>query len=176
MNPFQTLIACVFMVLLSGFLGHYIDHRNDNKGSVDVFLEPIEPKLIRLETANEFLSLTPQDKYCLALNVYHEAKHEPYIGKIAVAQVTHKRVQKGFRGATFCQVVFAPHQFSWTDIPSMRNEQPSGPSWIQAKHVVEMYNRGVRTSLNTSDHYHADYITLPRWAKQMQFEIGRAHV
>ena len=30
---------------------------------------------------------------CMATNIYHEAKHEPLVGRIAVAQVVMNRVE-----------------------------------------------------------------------------------
>lgn len=48
---------------------------------------------------------------CLALNVYHESRGEPYVGQIAVAYVTLNRVEKEHKSV--CDVVKEYHQFSW---------------------------------------------------------------
>ena len=168
MSPFRVLLLCVSFVISIGFLSHWLDTKKSSKGSVEAFLEPLAP--ITLTHENSFISLSPEEKNCLALNVYHEAKHEPYIGKIAVIQVTHHRVLKNMRGSTYCEVVFAPHQFSWTQIKKMRNELPKGQQWESSKHAVDMFTRGVRTTLNTSDHYFADYIQKPEWARSMQYD------
>jgi len=60
---------------------------------------------------------------CLAKNIYHEAGHEPYEGKLAVAQVTMNRVNSGKFPSDVCSVVYQKTtnkhletvcQFSWT--------------------------------------------------------------
>lgn len=52
--------------------------------------------------------------FCLAKNIYHEARGEPLEGQIAVAQVTMNRVASGAFNKTVCGVVYAYKQFSWT--------------------------------------------------------------
>jgi spore germination cell wall hydrolase CwlJ-like protein len=52
--------------------------------------------------------------YCLAKNIYHEARGESLKGQIAVAQVTMNRVASGEFHKTVCGVVYAYKQFSWT--------------------------------------------------------------
>ena len=48
----------------------------------------------------------------LTLNVYHEARSEPEIGKLAVAHVTLNRALQSHESVE--QIVNAPYQFSWT--------------------------------------------------------------
>ncbi|PIE56489.1 MAG: cell wall hydrolase [Desulfobulbus propionicus] len=48
----------------------------------------------------------------LSLNIYHEARSEPEIGKLAVAHVTLNRAVEKHKSVE--QVVTAPYQFSWT--------------------------------------------------------------
>lgn len=55
---------------------------------------------------------------CLALNVYHEARGEPFAGQVAVAQVTMRRA--GYKAERVCEVVVAPKQFSWTGSPKKK--------------------------------------------------------
>ena len=43
---------------------------------------------------------------CLALNVYHEAKNQPFIGQVAVAQVVMNRVYDDRYPDHPCEVVF----------------------------------------------------------------------
>lgn len=52
--------------------------------------------------------------YCLAQNIYHEARGETVLGQIAVAQVTLNRLTSGKFQKSVCAVVFANKQFSWT--------------------------------------------------------------
>ena len=42
---------------------------------------------------------------CLALNIYHEARNQPLVGKLAVAQVTINRVNDNRFPDTLCAVV-----------------------------------------------------------------------
>ena len=52
--------------------------------------------------------LTPQARAeveCLAQNMYFEAGKEPKLGQLAVAWVTHNRVQSGMFADTYCGVV-----------------------------------------------------------------------
>ena len=42
---------------------------------------------------------------CLALNVYHEARDQPFIGQVAVAQVVMNRVHDDRFPNTVCEVV-----------------------------------------------------------------------
>ena len=42
---------------------------------------------------------------CMATNIYHEAKHEPLVGRIAVAQVVMNRVEDKRYPDTVCEVV-----------------------------------------------------------------------
>lgn len=61
--------------------------------------------------------------FWLALNVYHEARSEPPIGKLAVAHVTLNRAVKNNQNLE--EVVLAPYQFSW--INQRKNYVPTEP-------------------------------------------------
>ncbi|MEO7050276.1 MAG: cell wall hydrolase [Rhodanobacter sp.] len=65
-------------------------------------------------------TLMPQpvaDQACLATTVYLEARSQPTIGQLAVAEVALRRRDRGFYGKTVCKVVTAPHQFATTTTP-----------------------------------------------------------
>ena len=53
------------------------------------------------------------DEYCLALNIYYEARAEVEQGKFAVAYVTLNRSR--YRKQSICHVVFDYKQFSWVE-------------------------------------------------------------
>jgi N-acetylmuramoyl-L-alanine amidase len=108
---------------------------------------------------------------CLALNIYHEARGEPYLGQLAVAMVTLNRAKRQL--ARVCEEVFEPRQFSWTgDATLFPIREPA---------AFEQSMRLARIALTVQDftgganHYHADYIAQPAWAKKMQFlgKIGQ---
>lgn len=50
--------------------------------------------------------------FCLALNIYFEARNEPQSGQYAVAEVTLRRAAQ--TGRPVCNEVFTDAQFSWT--------------------------------------------------------------
>ena len=62
-------------------------------------------------------TLMPQpvaSQTCLATTVYLEARSQPTIGQMAVAEVAMRRRERGLWGNTVCEVVMAPHQFATT--------------------------------------------------------------
>lgn len=79
--------------------------------------------------------LTGAAMLCLALNVYHEARGEPWQGQIAVAQVQLRRAD--FDGDNVCRVTYAPKQFSWTGMPTLPKPRHDDPRWIKAKAAAQ---------------------------------------
>jgi spore germination cell wall hydrolase CwlJ-like protein len=165
-------------LVLSGYIiGDKIDaiFKKDHC-CVEVFLEkdtgynkPPKTKFAQLFNTNHKIILSDKEFDCLAKNIYFEAKFEPYIGKIAVAQITYNRVKSGKWGNNFCDVVNAKKQFSWRLFKRMREEVPKGRHWIAATHAATMFTKGVRIEkLKDSDHYFASYIKPPKWSKSMK--------
>lgn len=164
-------VWCICAVLASYIVSDHIDYDairaylNPPKGSVEVFLEPLpeEPKTQA--------TLSKREVYCLALNVYHEAKFEPFLGKVAVANVTYNRMLGGF-GRDICKVVFARKQFSWTLRKDRLTEVPSGKRWKESKDAVHAFLGGYKIDeLSDVKHYHADYIKKPYWANDMNQKV-----
>lgn len=124
----------------------------------------LEPTL--LYRSNRKITLTAKDRDCILRNIFHEARGESVIGKLAVAQVTFNRLRDGRWGKTICEVVFAKSQFSWTLDKKKRHANPGGPMWQQTKEVLEMYLDGIRVEgLNNSTHFHATWMERkPGWA------------
>lgn len=54
------------------------------------------------------------DQTCLAATVYMEARSQPTLGQLAVAEVALDRLDAGRYGKSLCEVVTAPHQFALT--------------------------------------------------------------
>lgn len=67
------------------------------------------------------------DVRCLALNIYYEARGEPILGRLAVANVTINRFLNS--KSTICSIVYSPGQFEWT---KKRLRGPTGEDWYQA--------------------------------------------
>ncbi len=104
--------------------------------------------------------------HCLALNVYHEARGESYAGRLAVARVTLNRVRSDVFPDSICEVVWQPHQFSWT-----HDEHPDKPdnrrAWEDALEVARnaLDSHHESTHLGNVTHFHADNV-WPHWAEE----------
>lgn len=90
------------------------------------------------EPISEYTKHTVKDLYCLTKNIYHEARGESKLGKIAVAQVTMNRVNSGQRWPDdICSVVYqqvkGTPQFSWT---TMDVTVADNNAWYEAKEVA----------------------------------------
>lgn len=119
---------------------------------------------------------------CLAKNIYWEAAHEPFEGKVAVAQVTINRVNDGRFPEDICAVVYQKNviyskvvcQFSWfcetnhitkSVHPKLYMESEA----VAKKVLLENYRLdGFKDAL----YYHADYVD-PKWKKERIGKIGR---
>ena len=152
-----------------------IEDRFAKPGEIEVSLEKDAPPhktkkatakvkgFTQLYNNKTYIRMSNRELNCIARNIYHEAGFEPYIGKIAVAQVTFNRVQSGKWGNGFCDVVYARKQFSWTLFPKMRNATPKGSRWVASLHAAKMFQAGVRVhNLENSQNYHATYVH-PKW-------------
>jgi len=115
---------------------------------------------------------------CLALNVYHEARDQPFIGQVAVAQVVMNRVRDERYPDDVCGVVKQGQTYSWdTDFP-VRNRCQF--SWYcdgksDKTPDVEAHNRSMLVAhgvmnghlddfVEGATHYHASYVR-PDWAE-----------
>lgn len=125
-----------------------------------------------------------KDKYemreirCLAMNIYHEARGEPGMGKYAVAQVTLNRVKSPNYPNDVCRVVHQrvkeTAQFSWT-LDDLTDIPKESKAWIDAIRVArEVYRQEKTVDVGHALFYHADYVK-PRWAvhKVRVAKIGR---
>jgi len=80
---------------------------------------------------------------CLARNIYHEARGESYIGKLAVAKVTINRTKDPKFPRTICGVVYQPGQFSWTALGPRKTDQESiriAQRAIQGRHELSRFD------------------------------------
>ena len=119
---------------------------------------------------------------CLALNIYHEAKNQSFIGQVAVAQVVMNRVNDNRYPNTVCEVVkqgltykWKPHlpiknrcQFSW--YCDGKSDKPRDTkAWEDAMHIANgVYNQHLDDFVEGATHYHADYVN-PSWAETKTF-------
>lgn len=115
---------------------------------------------------------------CLALNVYHEARDQPFIGQVAVAQVVMNRVQDHRYPDTICEVVKQGPTYKWALGFPVRNkcqfswycdgksdEAKNKDAWEEALLVAHgVYGGNLDDFVEGATHYHAYYVK-PEWAK-----------
>ena len=146
----------------------------------------ISYKLEQLKTADARISPVTaevRDKQldCLAKNIYHEAKGEPFEGKVAVAQVTLNRAASGQFPSDICKVVYQKNviyekvlcQFSWycdqATVAKPKNTAAYKECQIVARQVLLEEFR--LPSLNKALYFHATHIN-PGWKKEKVATIG----
>ena len=121
--------------------------------------------------------------YCLAINIYHEARGEPKAGQYAVAEVTLNRVKSKRYPNTVCEVV---HQkrwdkirkryvsaFSWTELDYAINVKSK--QWREAMKIArQAYHGKAEPKVSGALFYHANYVK-PSWArkKKVKARIGK---
>jgi spore germination cell wall hydrolase CwlJ-like protein len=98
---------------------------------------------------------------CLALNIYHEARDQPFIGQVAVAQVV-------MQGPTYSWKPDFPvrHrcQFSWY-CDGKSDKTPDEGAWQKALMIAQGVHTGnLDDFVEGATHYHAVYV-LPEWAE-----------
>ena len=114
---------------------------------------------------------------CLAENIYHEAKGESEIGKVAVGLVTLNRVQDPKFPKDICSVVKQKVnytcQFSWfcTLSHTNKNSDMYKQSLDAALHVYANYEK-IKDITHGATYYHADYVN-PNWKLDKTTKIGR---
>tara|TARA_R100000541_G_C1870012_1_gene80643 strand:- start:275 stop:799 length:525 start_codon:yes stop_codon:yes gene_type:complete len=123
---------------------------------------------------------------CLVEAVYYEAGNQPFVGKIAVAQVILNRVNSKYYPNDVCGVVHqGPISKWWKEEHNMivpikwkcqfsyycdgKDEVPyEGKSWNDSEHaaMLVLSNTLIKDMTEGATHYHADYVE-PYWAKKM---------
>ena len=134
------------------------------------------------------------EAYCLAENIYFEARNESVAGQAAVADVVLNRVNDRRFPNTVCEVVtegpvketwktkqtpdpndavFIPIrnrcQFSWYCDGKPENIN-NKKAWIKAQYIAYqmIYAGRYRGITEGATHYHAHYVN-PKWASEIQF-------
>lgn len=135
-----------------------------------------------LKSPKSYVSINNVDKTldCLALNIYKEAGHESFEGKVAVAQVTLNRVDHPAFPKDVCSVVYQKNiimekvvcQFSWYCM-DVANKKPSDAAYKESYAVAKkVLLEGFRLdSLNDALYYHAVYVK-PNWPYPRITQIG----
>jgi spore germination cell wall hydrolase CwlJ-like protein len=116
---------------------------------------------------------------CLVEAIYHEARSEPFVGQLAVANVILERTNLHKFPDTICKVVHAGHRWEgniirnrcafsyfcdgkkeWTNIDKKALDTAYDVAGLALKGVMVMPLLG-------ATHYHASYVN-PRWANYME--------
>lgn len=79
--------------------------------AVAIFVGLAAPTSMHMPKAS---NIVPNDLFCLAKNIYYEARGESIQGQQAVAQVTINRTKAPGFPSSICSVVYQHKQFSWT--------------------------------------------------------------
>lgn len=118
---------------------------------------------------------------CLAINIYREAGHESFEGKVAVAQVTMNRVAHPAFPKDVCGVVYQKNavmervvcQFSWYCDSTHRNRPVNKEAYTESYEVAKkVLLEGFKLDvLKDALYYHADYVN-PRWNLDKIGKIG----
>jgi spore germination cell wall hydrolase CwlJ-like protein len=160
------LIGLVIVVLLTNFV---ILKKVD-----DLQKRDIDPDYMTAAEVEKSLD-------CLAMNVYREAGHESFEGKVAVAQVTLNRVNSNKFPRDVCAVVYQKSrftervicQFSWYCDSKHRNRPVDDEAYEESYRVAKMvFLEDFRLeSIKDALYYHADYVN-PNWKLKRIAKIG----
>ena len=146
--------------------------------------------LMSASVANAKGLFTADDRpeaWCLAQNIYYEARGSNRADRIAVADVVLNRVQDTRYPNTVCGVVrqgrqyadgrMIRHQCQFSWYCDGRSDWPADmDAWVDAQQIA--YNMltwdAGRGLTEGATHYHADYVD-PSWARSLQL-VGRIGV
>ena len=112
---------------------------------------------------------------CLAAAIYFEARGEPVIGQIAVAQVVLNRVEDRRWPSTVCEVVKENRhpgtlhrcQFSFY-CNGQREIVRDQEAWNTAEHIAELMLDGTYALTVPATHYHSTQVT-PFWSLHYEY-------
>ena len=198
-----TIFGILCVVSLSSVLASNVNGsaivRLDHKNGKTTFLHQDGIERQELVTKEQDPEL-----YCLAENIYHEARSDMEVGQAATADVVLNRVRDRRYPNTICEVVYqAQMRESWktrqhSDLPDdKRVYYPArhrcqfswycdgaedkinyGDAWYKAQAIAYemLYSNKWRGITEGATHYHAHYVD-PKWADELQMvgSIG-AHV
>lgn len=111
------------------------------------------------------------DQTCLAATVYLEARSEPAIGQLAVAEVALRRRENGRWSDDLCKVLTARGQFALSTT-SQNYDINEVQSWLRAwtiaataMNVFALPEPLRMAVVPRADHFYSSTIAAPDWAK-----------
>lgn len=105
---------------------------------------------------------------CLALAVYHEARSEPFLGQVAVAEVVLNRAESSRYPDDICEVVTqggtVRHRCQFSYYCDGKPETPYNRlAWRRSVAIAKLTSNGVISAgIQDATHYHASYVA-PYW-------------
>jgi len=164
----KILLAALTMILASCAEATETENIQGN----DIVMIPKQVKELK-EASKLQHNYTEKDKFCLAKNIYHEARGENEHGKRAVAQVTLNRVKSPKFKNTICGVVYERNQFSWTKNRTWRWSIPSGKAWAESQQLADkILSKGrALDNMDGALFFHSTR-TNPGWKKRRLAIIG----
>lgn len=144
-------------------------------------------KLPTLTYEERIVALTRKEQIkCMAVNIYHEANGESYMGQVAVARVVMNRVLHGF-ASNPCKVIYQmttrwnPNteqtithcQFSWV---CQRKKDPhkDNPLYVQAEDIARQVldNDEWKNDIPNNILFFHNNKVNPRWSYSQELRIG----
>jgi|TARA_R100000005_G_C4998629_1_gene205267 spore germination cell wall hydrolase CwlJ-like protein len=113
-----------------------------------------------------------RQEMCIAQAVYFEARSEPLVGQIAIAEVILNRIADTRYPDTACDVVFQNQdrkhrcQFSFA-CDGLPDRPTNTAAWEKSLKVVALVMKGERSGVaRRATHYHATYVS-PGWSVRL---------
>lgn len=106
---------------------------------------------------------TRHDIDCLAKNLYHEARGEPFEGIIAVGYTVVNRVNSKRWPGSVCEVVYQSRQFSWTH---QKPKEPKDLKYFES--VAEYILAGIPKDSSQGALFYHSIRVKPKWAKHFR--------
>ena len=130
---------------------------------------PAETSVPKYDTLN-LSGPKPDEVYCMAHAIYHEARGEPFIGQVAVAHVIKNRMQKGRWPDHACAVVYQHRQF--TDIQQTTPDFDS-KQWREALRIAIVVLADLdEDPTSGATHYFAhNKIDPPSWSRKKTVHV-----
>jgi len=118
--------------------------------------------------------INSEEVYCLAQNMFFEARNEPLAGQAMVAEVTINRALSSKFPNTICEVIWQRKQFSWTH--DGKHDDPTRMSYLDREAWKTIHKAAKLIMADPEQylpktgatHYHADYVK-PYWATDMVY-------
>jgi spore germination cell wall hydrolase CwlJ-like protein len=163
------------------------------KVSEVILINPIKlPPVSEIEISSDSMNkkipdLNRQEQIkCMAINIYHEAASEPYMGQIAVARVVMNRVLHGF-AINPCHVIYQKTkrvnseteqttihcQFSWV-CQGKKEPSKDNPQYIQANEIATKVidHDSWKDEISSNILFFHNTTVNPRWPYYKEFKIG----